>query len=146
MSSPRLVRLFACAFALVTSLFGEEAPKKVGIIGLDTSHVVAFTTVFNKGPKNPADAPKFAGFRVTHAYAQGSKDIPESTSRVPEYTDKLKGIPMGGVMPTYQSVSDFSYPGARPLYIYVKAAHLKAIKGIKEFANEFAKAWAQRVI
>ncbi len=58
-----------------------------------------------------------------------------------ENTDKLKGIPMGGVMPTYQSVSDFSYPGARPLYIYVKAAHLKAIKGIKEFANEFAKAW-----
>ncbi|MFZ9991687.1 MAG: Gfo/Idh/MocA family protein [Opitutales bacterium] len=92
MSSPRLVRLLACAFALVTSLFGEEAPKKVGIIGLDTSHVVAFTTVFNKGPKNLADAPKFAGFRVTHAFAQGSKDIPESTSRVPEYAEKLKGM------------------------------------------------------
>ena len=92
MSLPRLTRLAACAVALVASLFAEETPKKVGIIGLDTSHVVAFTTVLNKGPKNPADAAKFAGFRVTHAYAQGSKDIPESTSRVPEYAEKLKGM------------------------------------------------------
>ena len=92
MSSPRLFRLAACAVAFVTSVFAEETPKKIGIIGLDTSHVVAFTTVFNKGPKNPADVAKFAGFRVTHAFAQGSKDIPESTSRVPEYSDKLKGM------------------------------------------------------
>jgi len=82
----------AVASVIVTSLFAEEAPKRVGIIGLDTSHVVAFTTVFNKGPKNPADAAKFAGFRVTHAFAQGSKDIEESTKRVPEYTEKLKGM------------------------------------------------------
>ncbi|NBU84068.1 MAG: phosphate ABC transporter substrate-binding protein [Sphingomonadaceae bacterium] len=58
-----------------------------------------------------------------------------------ENMDKLKGIPMSGIQPTYATVSDFSYPGARPLYIYVKAAHLKAIKGIKEFAIEFSKAW-----
>ena len=77
---------------MVASLFAEEAPKKIGIIGLDTSHAVAFTTVFNKGPKNPADVAKFAGFRVTHAFAKGSKDIPESTSRVPEYTAKLQGM------------------------------------------------------
>ena len=82
----------AVASVIVTSLFAEEAPKRVGIIGLDTSHVVAFTTVFNKGPKNPADAAKFSGFRVTAAFAQGSKDIPESTTRVPEYTEKLKGM------------------------------------------------------
>ena len=88
----RLSRMAAVAVVFVTSLCAEEPTKKVGIIGLDTSHVVAFTTVFNKGPKNPADAAKFAGFRVTHAFAQGSKDIPESTTRVPEYTEKLKGM------------------------------------------------------
>jgi predicted dehydrogenase len=92
MSSPRLFRLAACAVAFVTSVFAEDAPKKIGIIGLDTGHVVAFTTVFNKGPKNPADAAKYSGFRVTHAFAQGSKDIPESTKRVPEYTASLKGM------------------------------------------------------
>ena len=58
-----------------------------------------------------------------------------------ENTDKLKGIPMSDVMPTYQTVSDFSYPGARPLYIYLKAAHVKSIKGMKEFALEFSNAW-----
>jgi len=84
--------MVAVASFFVSSLFAEEAPQKVGIIGLDTSHVVAFTTVLNKGPKNAADAAKFSGFRVTAAFAQGSKDILESTSRVPEYTEKLKGM------------------------------------------------------
>jgi phosphate transport system substrate-binding protein len=58
-----------------------------------------------------------------------------------ENTDKLKGVPMSGVTPTYETISDFSYPGARPLYIYVKSAHLNAIKGLRDYAAEFAKAW-----
>ncbi len=58
-----------------------------------------------------------------------------------ENADKLKGIPMGGVAPTYESVADYSYPGARPLYIYVKSAHLNAIKGLREYTAEFSKAW-----
>ena len=58
-----------------------------------------------------------------------------------ENMDKLKGITMSGVAPTYATISDFSYPGARPLYIYVKAAHLNSIPGLKEFAIEFSKAW-----
>ena len=92
MTLPSLARMLAVASVFVSSLMAEEAPKKIGIIGLDTSHVVAFTTVFNKGPKNPADAAKFAGFRVTAAFAQGSKDIPESTVHVPDYTAKLQGM------------------------------------------------------
>lgn len=60
-----------------------------------------------------------------------------------ENTDKLKGVPMSGVTPTYATISDFSYPGARPLYIYVKSAHLNAIKGLREYAAEFSKAWGQ---
>lgn len=58
-----------------------------------------------------------------------------------ENPDKLKGIAMSGVMPTYASISDFSYPGARPLYIYVKAAHLNAIKGLKEYVAEWGNLW-----
>ncbi|MCB2080818.1 MAG: substrate-binding domain-containing protein [Novosphingobium sp.] len=58
-----------------------------------------------------------------------------------ENPDKLKGIPMSDVEPTYASISDFSYPGARPLYIYVKKAHLDTIKGLKEFVAEWPKAW-----
>jgi phosphate transport system substrate-binding protein len=58
-----------------------------------------------------------------------------------ENVDKLKGVPMSGVAPTYATISDFSYPGARPLYIYVKKAHLGPIKGLKEYMAEWPKAW-----
>ena len=51
------------------------------------------------------------------------------------------GTSLIAVNPAYASISDFSYPGARPLYIYVKAAHLPSIKGLKEFVGEFAKVW-----
>ena len=64
-------------------------------------------------------------------------------SYLEENADKLTGLPMAGVMPTYAAISDFSYPGARPLYIYVKAAHLDAIKGLKEFVGEWAKLWGK---
>lgn len=60
-----------------------------------------------------------------------------------ENRDRLKGIPMGGVAPTYASISDFTYPGARPLYIYVKSAHVNAIKGLKEYVAEWAKTWGE---
>ncbi len=58
-----------------------------------------------------------------------------------ENMDKLKGIEMTGVAPTYASIADFSYPGARPLYIYVKSAHLKVIKGLDAYVAEWAKSW-----
>jgi phosphate transport system substrate-binding protein len=56
---------------------------------------------------------------------------------------KLKGLTMGGVAPTYATISDFSYPGARPLYIYFKKAHLTAIAGMKEFLSEWPKLWGK---
>ncbi len=64
-------------------------------------------------------------------------------SYLEENADKLKGSPMNGVNPTYQAIADFSYPGARPLYIYVKAAPVSAIKGLKEFLGEWAKNWSK---
>jgi predicted dehydrogenase len=75
-----------------------EDVKKIGIIGLDTSHVVAFTTALNTPPKKAKDAAEQAeidalqGFRVTAAYPKGSPDIKSSIERVPEYTEKLKGM------------------------------------------------------
>ena len=59
---------------------------RVGIIGLDTSHVVAFTQVLN----DKAAQPDVAGCRVVAAFPKGSPDIESSTSRVPEYTQKLQ--------------------------------------------------------
>ena len=58
-----------------------------------------------------------------------------------ENLDRLRGIPLDGIEPTYESISTFRYPGARPLYIYVKSAHLRAIPGLREFVAEYANGW-----
>ncbi|MDR3636127.1 MAG: Gfo/Idh/MocA family oxidoreductase [Isosphaeraceae bacterium] len=66
----------------------EDAPKplRAGIIGLDTSHVTAFTSVLN----NPRAKPEVAGVRVVAAYPGGSADVESSHSRVAGYTADLK--------------------------------------------------------
>jgi phosphate transport system substrate-binding protein len=53
--------------------------------------------------------------------------------------DKLKGIQINGVTPTYDTISNFKYPGARPLYIYIKNAHAGAIPAVRAYAAEFTK-------
>lgn len=64
-------------------------------------------------------------------------------SYLEENADKLKGLTINGVQPTYDNISNFSYPGARPLYVYVKKAHLDAIPGLKEFLGEWTKMWGK---
>ena len=80
--------LLALGFALASQAQEPTAkPLRCGIIGLDTSHVIAFTTTLNT--KN---LPEFAGVRIVAAYPQGSKDIPGSVSRVPDYTAKVQAM------------------------------------------------------
>ena len=64
-------------------------------------------------------------------------------SYLEQNTDKLRGLTMSGVTPTYETISDFTYPGARPLYIYVKKAHLKAIPGLQAYVTEWSKLWSK---
>jgi phosphate transport system substrate-binding protein len=61
-------------------------------------------------------------------------------SYLAENADKVKAIAINGVMPTTATISDGSYPGARPLFIYIKKAHVGKVPGIKEYAAEFVKA------
>jgi phosphate transport system substrate-binding protein len=56
-----------------------------------------------------------------------------------ENAAKLKGVTINGVAPTYATISSFQYPGARPLYVYVKNAHARAIPAIRAFVAEFTK-------
>jgi len=60
-------------------------------------------------------------------------------SYLEENQDKLKGIAVNGVGPSYASISSFKYPGARPLYIYIKNAHANAIPAVRAYAAEFTK-------
>ena len=62
-------------------------------------------------------------------------------SYLEENADKLQALTVGGVAPTYENISTFKYANARPLYIYVKKAHLEAIPGLKDFIAEWTKLW-----
>ena len=59
--------------------------------------------------------------------------------------DKVQGSEIDGHLPTFEGISDGSYPVSRPLYFYVKKAHVTVIPGIKGFLAEFTsdKAWGE---
>lgn len=58
-----------------------------------------------------------------------------------ENLENLRGVPIDGVEPSFAAIQDGSYPGARPLFIYLKKAHLGAVPGLREFIAEYARAW-----
>jgi WD40 repeat protein len=62
--------------------------RRAGIIGLDTSHAIAFTKDLNA-----ADAKEdLRGYRIVAAYPKGSPDIESSVSRVPGYIEEMKKL------------------------------------------------------
>lgn len=60
--------------------------KRVGIIGLDTSHSIAFTKAFNAGVADPL----LKGYKVVAAYPYGSRKIKSSAERIPGYISEVK--------------------------------------------------------
>lgn len=52
-------------------------------------------------------------------------------------TDKLQGSKVDGTAPTFEGISDGSYPVSRPLFFYVKNSHVGKVPGIMEFLTEF---------
>jgi len=54
-----------------------------------------------------------------------------------ENEDNLTGISIAGVRPSPETIADFSYGVARPLFFYVKNAHRGVIPGLKEFITEY---------
>jgi len=60
--------------------------KRIGIIGLDTSHSIAFTKALNA--KDASEV--FHGFKVVAAFPYGSRDIVSSSERIPGYTEEVQ--------------------------------------------------------
>jgi hypothetical protein len=81
------------AAALLLSLAGSALsqetlkPLRAGIVGLDTSHVPAFTKLFNN-PKADGD---LAGIKVVAGYPGGT-DMPASKDRVAKFTEQVRGM------------------------------------------------------
>ena len=51
--------------------------------------------------------------------------------------DKLQAASIDGGQPSLESIQDYSYAVARPLFFYVKKAHVGVIPGLHEFVKEF---------
>lgn len=83
---------------------GVPNGKRVGIIGLDTSHSIAFTNSLN-GEKA---GDKYKGYRVVAAYPRGSYEIESSYSRIPAFTEqvKAKGVEIANSIPELLSKVD----------------------------------------
>src|SRR5258708_4203251 len=78
----------AAVFVMSICTIGQAAEPqlKIGVIGLDTSHAIAFTKELNSA----SAPPELANCRVIAAYPKRSADIESSTSRIPKYTEDVK--------------------------------------------------------
>jgi len=82
----RTILLVALLLAFLTLPFNTQAEAKdfrLGMIGLDTSHVIAFTKLINDPAKN-------FGCKVVVGFPGGSPDIPSSANRVDKFTKQLQ--------------------------------------------------------
>ena len=59
--------------------------------------------------------------------------------------EKVKGAMVDGVTPTFDAIADGDYPVSRPLYFYVKKAHVDVIPGLRGYLREFTseRAWGE---
>ncbi len=80
-----LLGIFSKTFANPISLSDS---KRIGIIGLDTSHSIAFAKALNG--LNPS--PAYSGFTISAAYPLGSADIESSVKRIAGYTEEIKKL------------------------------------------------------
>jgi phosphate transport system substrate-binding protein len=54
-----------------------------------------------------------------------------------ENSSVLRGVPLGGVEPTFENIASGEYKGGRPLYVYFKKQNIGVVPGIQEFAEEY---------
>ena len=78
--------LIALLFMFLNTTLDVQAQQtvfRIGMIGLDTSHVTAFTKLINDPAKN-------SGCKVVAGFPGGSPDIPSSANRVDKFTEELR--------------------------------------------------------
>ena len=78
----RITALFL-SFAFAAVAMAEDL--RIGLIGLDTSHVVAFTKIIN----DPKATGPLAKAKVVAAFRGGSRDVPSSADRIDKFTETL---------------------------------------------------------
>jgi Oxidoreductase family, NAD-binding Rossmann fold len=80
------VRVTALLIAAISLALAPGADLRLGLVGTDTSHVIAFTKMLND-PSSPDYVP---GARIIAAYKGGSPDLPLSVKYVEQYAEELR--------------------------------------------------------
>ena len=89
LSVPLVVVLFTTSISAADPPLPAKAGTiRAGMIGLDTSHVIAFTQMLN----DPKATGELAQLKIVAGFPGGSPDNPSSWDRVPEYTKQLRGM------------------------------------------------------
>ena len=78
--------VFCAVFFAVAAVQALAAELRLGMVGLDTCHVVDFTKVLH----NPKAPPALAGVRIVGAVPAASRDIESSWTKAPGYTERGK--------------------------------------------------------
>jgi predicted dehydrogenase len=66
---------------------GVKQGKRIGMLGLDTGHCIAFTQAFNA----PDAGDKYRGYKVTAACPKGTELVTEWKDRIPKFTEEVRG-------------------------------------------------------
>jgi phosphate transport system substrate-binding protein len=129
----------------------EVFEEKVILAGCEASGAMKQIMEINGGDEDAAEAACMS-VRSDGAAVDIDGDYTETLSRIDanpngvgvfglafyeNNTDKLKGAMMSGVEPTTETISSGEYPVSRPLYYYIKKAHIGVIPGLKEYAEFF---------
>lgn len=80
------ISLFPLSSSSFPGFLSSVTGKRIGIIGLDTSHSQIFTKVINNG------GPEMAGYKVVAAYPHGSPDIPSALKMKPDVISAVKAM------------------------------------------------------
>ena len=78
-------RITTLLLSLACATLATAKEIRIGLIGLDTSHVVAFTKIIN----DPKATGPLANARVVAAFRGGSLDVPSSANRLDKFTETL---------------------------------------------------------
>lgn len=149
MKSSSLIVASWILLSALPSIPAEERELRLGLIGLDTSHVIAFTQLLN----DEKGADRVRGARVVAGFPGGSPDLPSSANRVGEYTKQLAekwGVEIVNDIPTLLSRVDAvlleSVDGrphleqAKPVFAAKKPVYIdKPLAGSLKDAREIAR-------
>jgi len=129
----------------------EVFEEKVLLAGCEETGAMAAIMEINGGDKDAAESACMAvrtdgrSVDIDGDYTETLASIESNTDGIGVFglafyennTDKLQVATMSGVVPATQTIADGDYPVSRPLYFYIKAAHIGVIPGLKEYAEFF---------